>query len=43
MAGPANFIHKTKHLPSPGKIVAVLATDAAPVLSLAGRSGPAVC
>src|SRR5258708_799791 len=41
IADPANFIPKTKHLPIPGKIIAVLATDAAPVLSLEGRSGPA--
>lgn len=36
----ANFIPNRKHLPIPGKIIAVLATDAAPVLSAEGRSGP---
>jgi hypothetical protein len=41
IADRANFIPNRKHLPIPGKIIAVLATDAAPVLSTEGRSGPA--
>ena len=35
-----DFIPNRKHLPLPGKIVAVLAFGAQPVLSLEGRSGP---
>lgn len=35
-----NFIPHRKHLPVPGKIIALLATDAQPVLSMEGRSGP---
>lgn len=41
VADRANFIPNRKHIPIPGKIIAVLATDAAPVLSTEGRSGPA--
>src|SRR5258708_7037979 len=41
IADRANFIPNRKHVPIPGKIIAVLATDAAPVLSAEGRSGPA--
>lgn len=36
----ANFIPHRKHLAMPGKIIALLATDAQPVLSMEGRSGP---
>lgn len=41
IADRAGFIPNRKHLALPGKIVAVLATDAQPVLSTEGRSGPA--
>ncbi len=41
IADRANFIPNRKHMPIPGKIIAVLATDAAPVLATEGRSGPA--
>ncbi len=37
----ANYIPRRKHVPLPGKIVAILLPDAQPVLSLEGRSGPA--
>ena len=40
IADRANFIPNRKHLPIPGKIIAVLATNAAPVLATEGRSGP---
>src|SRR4051812_28571420 len=36
----AGFIPNRKHLAVPGKIIAVLVTDAQPVLSMEGRSGP---
>jgi hypothetical protein len=41
IADRAGFIPQRKHLAVPGKIVAVLLTDAQPVLSTEGRSGPA--
>lgn len=37
----AGYIPNRKHVPLPGKVVAVLVFDAQPVLSLEGRSGPA--
>jgi hypothetical protein len=40
VADPANFIPRAKHLPLPGKIIAVLLTDAQPLLTREGRTGP---
>ncbi len=36
----ADFVPYRKHLPLPGKIIAVLLTDGQPILSTEGRSGP---
>jgi hypothetical protein len=36
----ADFVPYRKHLPIPGKIVAVLLTDGQPILTTEGRSGP---
>src|SRR5215813_5336165 len=36
-----NFLPRNKHLPLPGTIIALLAADAQPVLTLEGRLGPA--
>jgi hypothetical protein len=36
----ANYIPKRKHVPLPGKIVALLLPDAQAILNLEGRSGP---
>jgi len=41
VADRAGFIPNRKHLPLPGKVIAVLIADAQPILSLEGRAGPA--